>query len=243
MRPLPSDPAFKGRSRNSSFTDATPLPTSRQPQMSYFIADEKTMEASLAQSSTSVGRPRDNPKRSNYAVESLETTINQDSDDQDTSLGPTRQAWKKSLRRNMTRRSDEDMAASRSLSPKSSTNPNRDLSPTDTRRKAPVDRSQAMTPSFLESPLLGSTPGSPMSRRDSEIDFLTDDGASQAILSSGEEDERDSGMTSQLVMPSITMPIRRPFTDKGKNLGRLKVLVAGDSGKLLCLANSSMVLI
>jgi hypothetical protein len=88
-----------------------------------------------------------------------------------------------------------------------------------------------------------------MSRRDSEIDFLTDDGASQAILSSGEEDEReapeveDSGMTSQLVMPSITMPIRRPFTDKGKNLGRLKVLVAGDSGKLLCLANSSMVLI
>lgn len=34
----------------------------------------------------------------------------------------------------------------------------------------------------------------------------------------------------QLIMPEITMPIRRPFTEKGKRIGRLKVLIAGDSG-------------
>jgi hypothetical protein len=40
----------------------------------------------------------------------------------------------------------------------------------------------------------------------------------------------DSGIVPQLVMPSIKMPSRRPFTDEGKRMGRLKVLVAGDSG-------------
>jgi hypothetical protein len=65
-----------------------------------------------------------------------------------------------------------------------------------------------------------------------------DDVASQAIVSSGDEDRDmgselvDSGSAPQLVMPSIKMPSRRPFTERGKNMGRLKVLIAGDSGKL-----------
>ncbi|KAL2155936.1 hypothetical protein VTH82DRAFT_678, partial [Thermothelomyces myriococcoides] len=40
----------------------------------------------------------------------------------------------------------------------------------------------------------------------------------------------DSGSAPQLVMPSIKMPSRRPFTEDGKRMGRLKVLIAGDSG-------------
>ncbi|KAL2181880.1 Septin-domain-containing protein [Thermothelomyces heterothallicus CBS 202.75] len=40
----------------------------------------------------------------------------------------------------------------------------------------------------------------------------------------------DSGSAPQLIMPSIKMPSRRPFTDDGKRMGRLKVLIAGDSG-------------
>ena len=40
----------------------------------------------------------------------------------------------------------------------------------------------------------------------------------------------DSGSAPQLIMPSIKMPSRRPFTDQGKSMGRLKVLIAGDSG-------------
>jgi hypothetical protein len=40
----------------------------------------------------------------------------------------------------------------------------------------------------------------------------------------------DSGSAPQLIMPSIKMPSRRPFTEDGKRMGRLKVLIAGDSG-------------
>ncbi|KAL2259175.1 hypothetical protein VTK26DRAFT_7240 [Humicola hyalothermophila] len=40
----------------------------------------------------------------------------------------------------------------------------------------------------------------------------------------------DSGCAPQLIMPSIKMPSRRPFTEEGKRMGRLKVLIAGDSG-------------
>ncbi|KAK3990577.1 hypothetical protein QBC44DRAFT_380472 [Cladorrhinum sp. PSN332] len=41
---------------------------------------------------------------------------------------------------------------------------------------------------------------------------------------------QDSSSAPQLVMPSIKMPSRRPFTSEGKAMGRLKMLVAGDSG-------------
>ncbi|KAI5808518.1 Septin-domain-containing protein, partial [Peziza echinospora] len=34
----------------------------------------------------------------------------------------------------------------------------------------------------------------------------------------------------QFIMPTIRMPSRRPFTDRGKRVGRLKILIAGDSG-------------
>jgi len=59
---------------------------------------------------------------------------------------------------------------------------------------------------------------------------------SQAIQSSnGDEDdgvsELDLGQERepQLVMPSISMPARRPFTARGRNMGRLKVMVVGPS--------------
>ncbi len=76
---------------------------------------------------------------------------------------------------------------------------------------------------------------SPDSRRSSDVGSL-DDNTSQAILSSGDEEREtgseliDSGNAPQLVMPSIKMPSRRPFTDRGKNMGKIKVLIAGDSG-------------
>ncbi|EPS43932.1 hypothetical protein H072_2052 [Dactylellina haptotyla CBS 200.50] len=40
----------------------------------------------------------------------------------------------------------------------------------------------------------------------------------------------DSTLSTQFIMPTIRMPSRRPFTARGKELGRLKILVAGDSG-------------
>lgn len=62
------------------------------------------------------------------------------------------------------------------------------------------------------------------------------DAASQAIVSSEEEEEEADLLSEvpdndpQLIMPSIRMPSRRPFTERGKTIGRLKVLIAGDSG-------------
>ena len=59
---------------------------------------------------------------------------------------------------------------------------------------------------------------------------------SQAIQSSnGDEDDGVSELDlsqerePQLVMPSIAMPARRPFTAQGRNMGRLKVMVVGPS--------------
>ncbi|KAL8356508.1 hypothetical protein RB601_001688 [Gaeumannomyces tritici] len=40
----------------------------------------------------------------------------------------------------------------------------------------------------------------------------------------------DNGSSPQLVMPSIKMPSRRPFSPEGKAIGRLKILIAGESG-------------
>ncbi|KAI9374522.1 hypothetical protein BJX61DRAFT_551236 [Aspergillus egyptiacus] len=84
-----------------------------------------------------------------------------------------------------------------------------------------------------------SLPSSPKSIMDQSTRQLDDisitDELSQAV-SSGEEDEEPNSVNlssdamSQLIMPSITMPSRRPFTDKGKSLGRVKLLFAGTSG-------------
>jgi hypothetical protein len=59
---------------------------------------------------------------------------------------------------------------------------------------------------------------------------------SQAIQSSSEEGDDEDLLPNvrerdpQLVMPSITMPARRPFTHRGRHMGRLKVMVVGPSG-------------
>lgn len=55
-------------------------------------------------------------------------------------------------------------------------------------------------------------------------------GASSAGFSTTDSIMMESGSAPQLIMPSIKMPSRRPFTETGKNMGRLKVLIAGDSG-------------
>ncbi|KAK3178741.1 hypothetical protein OEA41_000878 [Lepraria neglecta] len=85
---------------------------------------------------------------------------------------------------------------------------------------------------------LSSLPSSPKSTsnrsfRPSDEESM-DDGGSQAIASSEDDDAEPQSEVQdsapQLIMPSIKMPSRRPFTERGKSMGRLKVLIAGDSG-------------
>lgn len=68
---------------------------------------------------------------------------------------------------------------------------------------------------------------------DEEVSIMSDTN-SQVLQSSSGEDEEDVSSTQerlpQLVMPSISMPARRPFTTRGRNMGRLKVMVVGPSG-------------
>lgn len=104
-----------------------------------------------------------------------------------------------------------------------------------------------LTPLYLHSPLDGgteygssSTPrtSSLRSLRLSDCDGATDDGRSQAVASSDDDDEVDNDAAGneqshnlpQLVMPSIRMPVRRPFTEHGKGIGKLKIAVTGGPG-------------
>ncbi|KAK3044692.1 hypothetical protein LTS18_000607, partial [Coniosporium uncinatum] len=132
------------------------------------------------------------------------------------------------------------------------------------RRTSPAATiSQPLTPMDVGTPLpdsaLPSTPksGSLRSLRLSDEEFGGDETGSQAVASSGEEDEDGDGLLDgeeeevddddaarteeevdaksgsaapELVMPSITMPKRRPFTARGRGMGRLKVMVAGAEG-------------
>ena len=124
--------------------------------------------------------------------------------------------------------------------------------PVNTGNSSPYNPSQAdhsapsMSQSFAslssQAPL-SSMPSSPKSFsnrsfRPSDEDSL-DEGGSQAIASSEDDDVEPQSQSSiqdsapQLIMPSIKMPSRRPFTERGKTLGRLKMLIAGDTGMLI----------
>lgn len=62
---------------------------------------------------------------------------------------------------------------------------------------------------------------------------ITDELESQAIGSGDEEAKGSPRMASgasQLIMPSIKMPSRRPFTERGQAMGRFKLLLAGAPG-------------
>ena len=237
MRPIPGDEALAGRSRNNSFGSiTTPLARQTQPQMTYFMADEKTMEENLERAAQNPASRhlREHMKRSsaNFGVESMDSissNVQHDSDDERVDMA--RKRWKQGFMKKKV--SEEDMLSAYSPSQKSSVgDDSRNVSPSVGRRRPSHEAmpSQPATPYFLESPMLGSTPSFLRSRRASEVDFLTDE--SQAVLSSGDDEvtsspkamEPDSG--SQFVMPSITMPTRRPFTEKGKSMGRLKIMVA-----------------
>src|SRR4051794_12692055 len=141
MRPLPGDDAYASRSRSTSFdNDPTPLGTrSQAPQMSYFIADEKAMEASQSRSPCILPKQKDLSKGNSYGVESLETTISSlapDSDDSDEKLRNARHNWKKNLGQRMSRKSEEDLSQPTSPSARSSGDVSRNASPSFQRRSS-----------------------------------------------------------------------------------------------------------
>jgi hypothetical protein len=239
MRPLAGDDVFASRhSRTNSGADSRlTLPSLSQPSISCFLADEKGMEESLERSAMSASQRHlaDHMKRSNYGVESMANTISspgsQDGDDAENHVDRARKKWKNGLiHSSLSGRSYEDMSSAYSPSERS-LDASRNTSPSETRRTKQPLPSMPITPSLIDSPMLSSI-HSGRSRRNSEFD-LSDTGADQDVAVGGEDkdsmaDLQDS-LASQLVMPSLSLPSRRPFTESGKNMGRFKVLIAGDS--------------
>ncbi|KAI8628575.1 hypothetical protein F5Y19DRAFT_436123 [Xylariaceae sp. FL1651] len=98
--------------------------------------------------------------------------------------------------------------------------------------QAQLPISRPITPTMLGPPCTGSASSSPSSGRYSLTGSLSDQAVSYDEEFAGDPTSLlDSGGSApQLIMPSIKMPSRRPFTGTGRNLGRLKILLAGDSG-------------
>lgn len=205
-------------------------------QTTYFLADEAAVDAALEQSLTSfsaslnVGcesRKQQQQQQSVAAGSQTESgptspcIKSTNAHDRDSSVSGTSAAG------SLDDHADDVSLASEALSQR------KDRS---TLSHDPTGPSRPMTPMMLATSGPASAISGVSSRRNSVTASAYDEVASQ-VLSLTEEVESellpnmmDSGSAPQLVMPSIKMPSRRPFTDEGKRIGRLKVLIAGDSG-------------
>ncbi|RKF66791.1 putative heat shock protein [Golovinomyces cichoracearum] len=227
MRPLLYDDAFTGRSRSTNeVTRAMP------PPITCFIADEKTMDSSSPSHSTLFPRSRNIAKKADYGVESYETLTSSlipDTHDLDERPSNIRQT-RGNLAENSTNSRQNLQTAE--MFPASCPSPDLSRNTSPYRRQNATSR--PFTPLSSHSPILASSLSSPDSRIISDTGYFTDENPSQDIQSNRLEEHetglQDSGSTTQFVMPSIKMPSRRPFTEKGRNMGRLKILIAGDSG-------------
>ena len=146
--------------------------------------------------------------------------------------------------------SETDVTNSSSNTGITNASPTLNTSPHRHARHIPqLTESRPLTPLMTgeHTPLDSAFPSTPKSgsfrslRLSDEDDGLTEDNASQAIAPSDDEDGHQSiqretlvddmgGSMPELVMPSLSMPSRRPFTARGRMMGRLKVCVAGGKG-------------
>ncbi|KAI9883909.1 MAG: Nucleolar protein 10 [Watsoniomyces obsoletus] len=236
-------PARKAEDDGATST-SRPHPGSSAP-MTYFLADQRTMEASTLESGSAPATELASGS-STYGVHSLAETVaeatmtskdeRQKLDEGDANprgaqdgRSPDRALVLPARAQPLHPRISELQFASSDATSKSSNPP----------FPQPTANSP-LTPLLLASPATGlSLPSSPRSTsskslRQDDSDSMVDDVASQAIVSS-EDDEMDmpvdaSQSAPQLIMPSIKMPSRRPFTERGKSMGRLKILIAGGCG-------------
>lgn len=238
-------PPVRPRSRKSSVAEHSVAHASAAHTVptTFFLRSEEEMEQSLAEStsSSSTSKQRDSTYGVQSLADALETAFGDGNDTQEDACKEGTSGLKrkdgKASPRPASKSSDKvqdmksDCLGSRDTSPKKH----------HVQQTSQQTFSTPITPLNAESPVpdsvVPSTPksGSLKSFRLSDEESGLDEAASQAIASSGEEEEEDtqiedSGSFPQLVMPSIQMPSRRPFTAKGKNMGRLKVLIAGEAG-------------
>ena len=239
MRRTCTGPALRPRKDSDRTGLMTPIPLGQNTPTSFRLARENDVDGSITEEPRSGGD-------STYGVQSLQDTIceaestlkdeeghHEDSED-------VHEARRRSTLRPMAHPRTRDTSRGSVEDPIPDTT---DSSPAQAAQECPSAPSLSHSSRSLsldsQAPLssLPSTPKSMSNRSFRPSDEESpDEGGSQAIISS-EEDEAEpppdvQNSAPQLIMPSIKMPSRRPFTDRGKAMGRLKVLIAGDSGTL-----------
>lgn len=243
MRPLPGGdalPPARPRSRKSSIADPSAShgsPSSHGPT-AFFLKSEEEMEQSLAASQQH--EPSAKQRDSTYGVQSLEDTLEAafghqspvpSKANENTESRASQGSPKGPERKTSSTKSSPSKSARKTTSGNTVSNP---LTPLNA--ASPFAVPQSAIPSPPRSVSL-------QSLRLSDEDPGLDDVASQAIASSSDEAEDtvldELSSFPQLVMPSIQMPSRRPFTAKGKTMGKLKVLVAGEAGMSACSSQPS----
>jgi hypothetical protein len=257
MRPTVGGDAAPTRSRKSSCADShIPTNISTAPT-AFFMAREEDVLGSSTSRRSSHGKPSDSTHNldSVYGVQSLEDSLREAFPDKSVTEGDDgllkrkrrKASWASIVDDKASHASASDDKANHSEDSTRHSSP-QDINTNHPRRSSRAATiSQPLTPLQLESPFphsaMPSTPksGSFRSLRLSDEEESNCDNTSQAITSGGEEDEEDSegrgemgigGVAPELVMPSLSMPSRRPFTARGKSMGRLKVCVAGSNGKI-----------
>ncbi|KAI9850416.1 MAG: hypothetical protein M1838_005693 [Thelocarpon superellum] len=217
------------------------------PMTSYFLADEEAMEAAAALSSESLNQSQRPLKDSSYGVQSLGDTVLRETKEEarpssevdDGNQGnQSRRPKNPSPEHSSSPLSAKPPAAGTEIPPPGTSQENV-LSRQPSAKLSPMLTAPVSAPRSLASPTPSSSrPSSPKSFsaksvHPSDAESSADESTSQAVGSSGDEDGETlevSDSMPQLIMPSIKMPSRRPFTEKGRAMGRLKVLIAGQAG-------------
>ena len=220
MRPVTGSEAFQPRSRKSSLAEPIALPSPRSASpVTFFLRRGSRGNESSSSMGVIPGQ----------GASSLHTTAG-------TVDNPTRSALTATAR-NETDEAVQSQRRRSTLKAKETT-----VSPGSPSTKVHAQSSQQepLTPLLVPSDnsSLSSSPKSTSTRslRPLESEYASRSTGNQAILSSGDEGaELEPSLqlaeeTPQLIMPSIKIPSRRPFTERGKRIGNFKILVAGSKG-------------
>ncbi|CCU80335.1 RAS like GTPase superfamily protein [Blumeria hordei DH14] len=222
MRPILGDDALVGRSRSNDDTVLLP-PT----PMTYFLTDEKSMKQPSS-SHPILNSNLSMVKKDGTGLESYETTslLAGDVDDSYEMPRLTRQS-KNNFGDDLTANLVEDQAEGISPYSSPSANVSRNASPSRTFQNT---LSRPYTPLSFHSPAPNSLMSSPGSRLNYNADFFPDDPSNQVKISNLTQEQgitlqsTDCSGAPQLVMPSLKMPSRRPFTEN--DVGKTSLLKA-----------------
>lgn len=244
MRPVPDVPAHPRKPTDSLPSSCSPLDPRTAAPATFFLS--RNPHASDPESSP-LADASENPKESMYGVHSLAEMPSRSELGGCSARGGS-PADNTSQRTRSSSRESDSTKEIRGSQRRSTIKPLDCGDTRDSSLQPPVSDmfSRPLTPFHPDEP--SSLPSSPKSISNQSLRPLDDISISDEISSQaiGSGDEEGAPQTSprlgfagasQLIMPSIKMPSRRPFTERGKAMGRFKVLVAGAPGTMLPVEN------